>query len=151
MCFLPYKIWSSTLRIWDLLSDGLQYISTGVLSTGGEQEVNSELHLCVSVRAVILLCLSLNLAKCDLGPLGFRADAGKMTGWCWSHVDHKGSAQHWGCSNQYPPRKFWGLGVLSGLDLYIASSVLIMLEERLVPNGSKEDWFYSVSYWPQCL
>lgn len=68
--FSPYKICIRTLRMWDLLSDGLQYILTGVLSTGGWQEINLELHLCVNVRAVILLCLlSLNLAQCDLGPL----------------------------------------------------------------------------------
>lgn len=73
----PYKIWISTLRIKGLLSDGLQYILTGVLSTGGEQDRNSELHLCVNVRAVILLCLlGLSLAQCALGPLWFRAAAG---------------------------------------------------------------------------
>lgn len=64
----------------------------------------------------------------NLSPVWFRADAGRMTGWPVP-VPHC----PWGLSTalrtqqSVPPRKFWGPGVLSCLDLCIASSVLVLL------------------------
>jgi len=48
-----HKIWFSMLRLWGLLSDGLQNVFTGLPSKGGKQEINLELHLCVNVKAVM--------------------------------------------------------------------------------------------------
>lgn len=73
------------LRLWDLLSNGLQNVVTG-----GKQEINLELWLCVDIRAAIFLCLCrLSLDQCDLGPMLERRLAVLQ-----SRVEHEGSAQH---------------------------------------------------------
>lgn len=74
------------LRLWDLLSDGLQNVLTG-----GKQEINSEIRLCVDIRTAVFLCfLRLSLDQCDLGPMLERRLAVLQ-----SHVEHEGSARHW--------------------------------------------------------
>lgn len=144
------------LRLWGLLSNGLQNISTGLVSKGGKQEINSELHLCVYIRAVIFLCLlKLNLDQCDLGPMRFRVNAGKTASSCFSPTLTT-RAQH---STENPAVSIATKGsfgcLVCFLNLTCTShcqlSSFNARKKKLVPNGSEQDLFCSVSHLQQWL